>query len=93
MSPQDSRYLFFYVATGKNEFNSIKEIELSKNRYAFAEDSVFSKLKYKCYFENIGKAIFTGIVKDEVIIDDYKDGKSRILTKETKIVFDTQVLE
>ncbi len=89
LSKKDNRFIFLYMASDTIEYNNINDIKSIKHKAFIGEEGV---IKFKFKFERIGFNYLTCIIKDQVILDNYyEDGKARIITNETKLVYEIDV--
>lgn len=83
LSQKDERYVFFYMATDTIKHESVKNIKKIKH-HAFLEKEK-GVIPFKFSFERTGDNYFSGVIKDQVILDNYQDGKARIITHESVV--------
>ena len=90
LSDKDKRFTILYVVTDTIEYETISEIEKREHQIFIEKEKGI--IPFNCSFSSLGDNYFTGIIEDQVILDNYSgDGKARILTNETRIIVKVNV--
>lgn len=84
LSEIDERFVLFYITTHKGELNlkSVEKIEHS----IFIDTIGNGTINFNVNFANSGNNLLNGIIEDKIFLKTpTKEGKIRIITKETNI--------
>ena len=83
LSKNDKRFIIFYTTIDTIKYKSVKEIE-SREHQMFIEKEK-GIIPFSIEFDRPGDNYFTGIIEDQIILDNFQDGKSRIITHENVV--------
>jgi hypothetical protein len=84
LNNDDKRFTVFYLSIDSFEVSDLDQLKLIKHKAFVLEEK--GEIELDLIFENVGLNYITGIIEDEVYLDNYKDGKTRIITHLIKIV-------
>jgi len=91
LTDKDKRFTIFYVSTDTINYSNIKEIVSGKHEMFIEKEKGIIPFAFK--FEKLGDNYFTGIIEDQVILDNYQNGKARIITHESVVTVKVWIKE
>ncbi|RZS93142.1 hypothetical protein [Aquimarina brevivitae] len=91
ISDIEERFIIFYTATDTMKFKNVKEIESTQHQMFIEEEK--GMIPFTIKFDRLGDNYFTGIIEDQVILENLKNGKARIITNESVVTVKVRVKE